>query len=237
MDLTQAFINSTGMQSKKSAFIPGRLITDNVIITHELLHSLRIKKIKHPFMALKLDIAKAFDKVEWTYVDDVLKRLGFAEKWCQWCRVAKEIWELSHVFLNSDASWIDQHSKAGIGWCLHDASGRYILKGYASIDPTDSALEAEAIALRESLLTLKRLNYRNVTFCGDSLTLYGHLMKVAKLGNQTPSEHAEIQGYLDDIITLAQDSYQFSFIGRKANSIADSLAKEARVNNSSFVVS
>lgn len=64
----------------QSAFIHGRLITDNIIVTHELLHSLCIKKIKHPFMALKLDIAKAFHKVEWTYVEAVLKRLGFAEK-------------------------------------------------------------------------------------------------------------------------------------------------------------
>ncbi|XP_020889488.1 uncharacterized protein LOC110230528 isoform X2 [Arabidopsis lyrata subsp. lyrata] len=68
----------------QSAFIPGRLITDNVIITHELLHSLRTKKIKSPFMALKLDIAKAFDKVEWNYLLSILRRFGFAEKWCQW---------------------------------------------------------------------------------------------------------------------------------------------------------
>lgn len=68
----------------QSAFIPGRLITDNVIITHELLHSLGIKRIKTPYMALKLDIAKAFDKVEWSYLDAILKRFGFADKWCSW---------------------------------------------------------------------------------------------------------------------------------------------------------
>lgn len=68
----------------QSAFIPGRFITDNIIITHELLHSLHTKRIKTPFMALQLDIAKAFDKVEWNYLEAILKRLGFAKKWCQW---------------------------------------------------------------------------------------------------------------------------------------------------------
>ncbi|XP_023633818.1 uncharacterized protein LOC111829312 [Capsella rubella] len=68
----------------QTAFIPGRLITDNIIVTHELLHSLRTKNLKTPYMAIKLDIAKAFDKVEWNYIEAVMKRLGFAEKWCSW---------------------------------------------------------------------------------------------------------------------------------------------------------
>lgn len=72
------------ISESQTAFIPGRLITDNVIITHELLHSLSSKKMKTPYMALKLDIAKAFDKVEWHFVEALSKRFGFAEKWCHW---------------------------------------------------------------------------------------------------------------------------------------------------------
>lgn len=68
----------------QSAFIPGMLITDNILIAHEILHSLQTKKIKHAYMALKLDIAKAFDKVEWNFIEAMMRKLGFADKWCKW---------------------------------------------------------------------------------------------------------------------------------------------------------
>ncbi|CAL9246433.1 unnamed protein product [Arabidopsis halleri] len=50
--------------------------------------------------------------------------------------------QISSLCCCTDASWIDQNSKVGIGWTLHDSQGRYILKGSASIEPTNSALEA-----------------------------------------------------------------------------------------------
>lgn len=61
----------------QSAFIPDRLITDNVLISHELMHSLHMKNLKNKFMSLKLDIAKAFDKVEWSFIDLVMEKMGF----------------------------------------------------------------------------------------------------------------------------------------------------------------
>lgn len=65
------------ISENQSAFIPGRLITDNVLVAHELIHSLQTKILKTPYMALKLDIAKVFDKIEWFYIDAMLRKLGF----------------------------------------------------------------------------------------------------------------------------------------------------------------
>lgn len=69
------------VSDNQSAFIPERLITDNVLVAHELMHSLHTKNLRNKFMALKLDIAKAFDKIEWHFIDRVMERMGFCWQW------------------------------------------------------------------------------------------------------------------------------------------------------------
>ncbi|KAL0438744.1 UNVERIFIED_CONTAM: putative mitochondrial protein [Sesamum latifolium] len=62
----------------QSAFIPGRLITDNVLVAFEVNHYLNSStQIKGGCAAIKLDICKAYDRVEWAFLRGVLLRLGF----------------------------------------------------------------------------------------------------------------------------------------------------------------
>ncbi|KAG7559049.1 Reverse transcriptase zinc-binding domain [Arabidopsis thaliana x Arabidopsis arenosa] len=76
---------SSVVSENQAAFIPGRHITDNVFIAHEVFHSLRVKKrCAKDYMAVKTDISKAYDRIEWRFLEEVLKKKGFANQWIQW---------------------------------------------------------------------------------------------------------------------------------------------------------
>jgi hypothetical protein len=66
----------------QNAFIKKRSIHDNFMLVSQMVKELHRKKI--PAMFIKLDISKAFDTVNWSYMLDILSHLGFGPRWRGW---------------------------------------------------------------------------------------------------------------------------------------------------------
>lgn len=78
----------TAISENQSAFVPGRSITDNVLIAFESIHYTKRKKgNQEGDVALKLDISKAYDRVNWRYLWHRMRIMGFNEKWLAWMKL------------------------------------------------------------------------------------------------------------------------------------------------------
>ena len=63
---------------------------DAVLIANEAINS--ILKSNRGAILCKLDIEKAYDHVDWSFLLAMLKKMGFRERWCRWIK-----WCLSTV--------------------------------------------------------------------------------------------------------------------------------------------
>eukprot|EP00253_Pinus_taeda_P025694 PITA_25694 len=67
---------------EQSGYVEGRQILDGIILSHEIIHSLKYSK--QASMILKLDLSKAFDKLSWTYIQKMLIAFGVSHMWTRW---------------------------------------------------------------------------------------------------------------------------------------------------------
>lgn len=66
----------------QSVFMSERLITYNVLIAYETLHCLKSKRSgRMGYMALKLNMSKVYDHVEWDYLESIMAKMGFSNRW------------------------------------------------------------------------------------------------------------------------------------------------------------
>lgn len=58
------------------SFVPGRQIVDNFVVAQEVLHKFKMTKGKTGFIAWKVDLSKAYDRLSWRFIKDVLWEIG-----------------------------------------------------------------------------------------------------------------------------------------------------------------
>lgn len=70
------------ISSAQSASILGHLISNNIIMGHKCLHTIRNSKLRRQgWAAIKLDISKTYDKVVWVFLNEIMLKLGFDPSW------------------------------------------------------------------------------------------------------------------------------------------------------------
>ncbi|XP_060201738.1 uncharacterized protein LOC132630180 [Lycium barbarum] len=67
------------VDSGQTSFVPGRRLNDNVILSHELVKCYGRKEIS-PRCMIKIDMKKAYDSLEWNFLEQVLQGLQFPEQ-------------------------------------------------------------------------------------------------------------------------------------------------------------
>lgn len=72
------------VSSTQSAFVPGREISENVILLREVLHSFNMAQYKNAEFCLKVDLSKAFDRMDWNYLESILPLYGFPPRIITW---------------------------------------------------------------------------------------------------------------------------------------------------------
>ena len=84
----------------QNAFIPGRSSHDNILLTHEIMHKFKNLKSRTSWVAIKLDMEKACDRLEWDFILKFLPELGFHPLWNKW--IMEIISSVSYLVIVND---------------------------------------------------------------------------------------------------------------------------------------
>ena len=72
------------ISESQSAFQSDKAISNSILVAFESLNHMKHKKVgKTGFMAMKLDMSKAYDRVEWNFLCRLMEKMGFEDRWIQ----------------------------------------------------------------------------------------------------------------------------------------------------------
>ena len=153
----------------QSAFMFDRLISNNILVAFETLHYMRNhNKGKTSFMALKLDMSKAYDRMKWSFMEKILVKMCFQDSWVELIMVCITTTSYS-VLINGEPFG---HITPSRGLRQGDPLSAYFflmctegLHGLINKAATNGNIKGVSICQNKLKLTHLLFAYDNLIFC------------------------------------------------------------------------
>ncbi|XP_043700369.1 uncharacterized protein LOC122651103 [Telopea speciosissima] len=213
----------------QSAFIHRRLISDNILIVHEVFHYIKKrKKDWTKLFALKLDMRKAYNRLDWRFVEAILSRLGFHHRWVQ--LVMECIRSVSYSLLINGSTKVTINPSCGIRQADPLSSALFILCSQV-LSSVITAAEAngsiQGIRVRnrgpkmthllfaDDCLLFGQANLQEVTTLKDCLELYCKAsgQEVKSSLTFSPNTHSSFKRWFSKIIKIPYDDGPSKHLG------------------------
>jgi hypothetical protein len=166
----------------QSAFIPGRMITDNALIALECIHAVQGDSAScSKFCSYKLDMAKAYDRVDWVFLEGVLAKLGFHSTWIQWVMACVTTVRYSVCF---NGHLLDSFSPTR-GLRQGDPLSPYLFLFVADALSSLIKREVDNGALRELKICCRAPGISRLLFADDCLMFFDGSVQQATVVNKT----------------------------------------------------
>lgn len=201
------------ISENQSAFVQGRVIADNILISHEVLHFLKKSTAsKRCSMAVKTDMSKTYDHLEWDFIEEVMIHLGFHSVWIGW--IMQCVKTVSYSFLINETTQVWVQPQRGIR--KGDPLSPYIfilcsevLSGLCRKTQEEKKLQGIRVATNsprvnhllfaDDTLFFCKTNKRSITTLQKIMNLYekasgqkiNHLKSGITFSNRTPQELKE----------------------------------------------
>ncbi|KAL2925678.1 hypothetical protein RDABS01_019518 [Bienertia sinuspersici] len=140
------------------------------------------------------------------------------------CTIKPKPWEgfSSHLFFHVDASFIDAHHPTGIGGCLRDNKGTWIL-GFQFYCFATNVTHAEIIAIQQALLIAQSKGINNLYLCSDNRKALHIINAQNTIYDMCANDVLKCRELARGMPTIT-----LSHVPRRNNSVADALSKDCR---------
>ncbi|KAK1290278.1 hypothetical protein QJS10_CPB18g01194 [Acorus calamus] len=91
---------------EQGAFIPGRSIHSHLLLVQEMMHSLKYGCGRKALMAAKVDLASAYDSIEWEGLFQILRYFQFPDRWIRWVKACVSTTRVAILVNGTPTEWI-----------------------------------------------------------------------------------------------------------------------------------